>query len=148
MKKFHGSLDELIVTVAACELEGDWSENTVNGFHSFHAESGEVLNWWPSTGTVQFQGQRREQFEALFSNALTAQPLVTPKKPPAAVKLFVLQRRDREARNEIERVLARHGLRPIVLQKGDGSSQTMVEALNQYVQQGTNFAIAMLTPGD
>ena len=148
MTKFHGSLDELKAAVAACELEGEWSENTVNGFHSFHAESGEVLNWWPSTGTVQFQGKRQEEFKALFSNALTAQPLVAPKKPPAAAKLFVLQSRNREARNEIERVLIHHGLRPIALEKGHGSSQTIVEALNQYIQQGTGFEIIMLSPGN
>jgi predicted nucleotide-binding protein len=69
-------------------------------------------------------------------------------KPPAAAKLFVLQSRDREARDEIERVLIHHGLRPIVLQKGDGSSQTIVEVLNRYIQQGTGFEIAMLSPGD
>jgi hypothetical protein len=46
--------------VAACHLEGEWSENTKNKFYSFHAKTGEVLNWWPSTGTVQFQGNRPE----------------------------------------------------------------------------------------
>jgi hypothetical protein len=25
-----------------------------------------ILNWWPSTGTVNFQGKRQERFEALF----------------------------------------------------------------------------------
>ena len=66
MTKFHGSLDHLKAAVAACELEGEWSENTANRFHSFHAESGEVLNWWPSTGTVQFQGENSDAFRALF----------------------------------------------------------------------------------
>jgi hypothetical protein len=72
MTKFHGSLDHLKAAVAACELEGEWSENTANRFHSFHAESGEVLNWRPSTGTVQFQGKRREEFKALFRTGSTA----------------------------------------------------------------------------
>jgi predicted nucleotide-binding protein len=148
MIKLHVSLDELKATVAACELEGDWSENTKNHFYSFHAESGEVLNWWPSTGTVQFQGTHQEEFGALFSDALNEKPLPAPKKPPAAAKLFVSQSRDRETRDEIERVLIRHGLQPIALPKGDSSTQTIVEAFNQYIQQGTGFAIAMLTPGD
>jgi predicted nucleotide-binding protein len=145
MIKVRSSLAELKAALASCELEGDWYKNTVNGFHSFHAETGEVLNWWPSTGTVQFQGKRREEFKALFSNALTAQPLVAPRKPPAAAKLFVLQSRDRKARDEIERVLIHHGLQPIALQKGDGSSQPIVEALNQYIRERTGFEIVMLS---
>jgi hypothetical protein len=72
MTKFHGSLDDLKAAIAACELEGEWSENTSNRFHSFHAESGEVLNWWPSMGTVQFQGRRPKEFEALFCNGSAA----------------------------------------------------------------------------
>jgi hypothetical protein len=67
MTKFHGSLDQLKAAVAACELEGEWSENTQNRFHSFHAETGEVLNWWPSTGTVQFQAECPELFRSLLA---------------------------------------------------------------------------------
>jgi predicted nucleotide-binding protein len=148
MTKVHVSLAELKATVAACELEGDWSENTENHFYSFHAESGEVLNWWPSTGTVQFQGKRQEEFKELFSNTRGGRPLPVSKKPPTAVKLFVVQSRDRDACDETERVLIRHGLQPVALEKGEGSSQTIVEAFNRYIQQGTGFAIAMLTPGD
>jgi hypothetical protein len=66
MIKVHCTLDELMAVVAACELEGEWSENTKNGFHAFHAETGEVLNWWPSTGTVQFQGKCPEAFRTRF----------------------------------------------------------------------------------
>jgi hypothetical protein len=97
----------------------------MNGFHTFHADGGEVLNWWPSTGTVQFQGKHQEEFKALFSNALTAQPLAAPKKPTAAAKLFVLQCRDREARDEIERVLIRHGLQLAALHKRLGSRTSL-----------------------
>src|SRR5580693_2952198 len=66
MIKVHCTLDQLMAVVAACELEGEWSRNTKNNFHSFHAQTGEVLNWWPSTGTVQFQGRCPEEFRALF----------------------------------------------------------------------------------
>jgi hypothetical protein len=66
MIKVHCTLDQLMAAVAACELEGIWSENTKDNFYSFHAQTGEVLNWWPSTGTVQFQGKCSEKFRALF----------------------------------------------------------------------------------
>lgn len=70
--KYSGSLDELKAVVDACKMTGDWSENAKNRFHSFHAWTGEVLNWWPSTGTIQFQGKRAEEFRALFYNSLGA----------------------------------------------------------------------------
>jgi hypothetical protein len=55
-----------MAVVAACDLEGEWSENLKNKFHAFHAETGEVLNWWPSTGTVQFQGKYPQAFQTRF----------------------------------------------------------------------------------
>jgi hypothetical protein len=66
MIKVHCTLNELMAAVAACDLEGEWCKNAKNGFHTFHAETGEVLNWWPSTGTVQFQGKRPEEFRERF----------------------------------------------------------------------------------
>jgi hypothetical protein len=67
MIKVHCTLDQLMAVVAACEREGEWSKNTKNNFYSFHAQTGEVLNWWPSTGTVQFQGTCPGEFRALFA---------------------------------------------------------------------------------
>jgi hypothetical protein len=55
-----------MAAVAACDLAGEWFENTKNKFHAFHAETGEVLNWWPSRGTVQFQGKCPEAFRTRF----------------------------------------------------------------------------------
>src|SRR5277367_5450406 len=110
MKKFQGPLDQLKAAVAACELDGEWFENTENRFHSFHAESGEVLNWWPSTETVQFQGKRQKEFKALFSSSCGAQ---SPVGASSAAKAFVSYGLDRETWDEIEQVLLRHGLPPI-----------------------------------
>jgi hypothetical protein len=66
MSKYHGSLIELQAIVAACNVSGAWLENTTSRFYSFRANTGEILNWWPSTGTVNFQGNSPEQFRALF----------------------------------------------------------------------------------
>jgi hypothetical protein len=66
MTKVRCTLGELMAVVETYDLEGEWSENTKNKFHTFHAETGEVLNWWPSTGTVQFQGRCPEKFRKRF----------------------------------------------------------------------------------
>ena len=62
MKQFHGALDELKAAVAACYPNGEWSAVSANGLHAFRAKTGEVLNWWPSKGTLQFQGKNQDMF--------------------------------------------------------------------------------------
>jgi hypothetical protein len=148
MTKVRGSLVELKAAVAACELEGEWLENTGNGFHSFRADTGEVLNWWPSTGTVQFQGKRQAEFKALFSNCRSARASPAPKSAAPAAKLFVLRRQTGDAGDQLELALARLGFRAVGLDKVDGGGQAITEVLNQYVHQGTSVGIVMLTPRD
>jgi hypothetical protein len=35
-------------------IYGDWLDR--ENHKQFHSEAGSVLNWWPTTGTVYFQG--------------------------------------------------------------------------------------------
>jgi hypothetical protein len=72
MSKFHGSLSELQAIVAACNVSGAWLENTTSRFYSFRVNTDEILNWWPGTGTVNFQGKCQDQFQALFLSFATA----------------------------------------------------------------------------
>ena len=54
--KFHGDLDALKRRVSRCRVRGMWRCVTAGGLDQFKAETGENLNWWPSTGTITFQG--------------------------------------------------------------------------------------------
>jgi hypothetical protein len=63
MKKFNGTLTKLKAALAECEMNGDWSERPQNGLHCFRATTGEALNWWPKTKTLQFQGANPKSFE-------------------------------------------------------------------------------------
>ncbi len=40
--------------VASTLVWGEWRKKRI--LWAFHAENGGILNWWPSNGTVQFQG--------------------------------------------------------------------------------------------
>jgi hypothetical protein len=66
MLRFQGSLDDLQDTVTRCAIPGEWSFHKKNRFYRFHAETGAILNWWPTTGTINFQGHAAQQFESLF----------------------------------------------------------------------------------
>jgi len=73
MLKFQGSLDDLQDIVMRCAIPGEWSYHKKTRFYGFQAATGAILNWWPSTGSINFQGHDTEQFEALFlKHALVA----------------------------------------------------------------------------
>ena len=71
MLRFIGSLEELQEIVTRCALLGDWQLHAKSNCHRFRASTGAILNWWPTTGTINFQGHDAEQFEMLlFEHAI------------------------------------------------------------------------------
>ena len=52
--KFPGDFESLQSVVMLTGIEGEWSER--ENHHQYRADTGAVLNWWRSTGTVTFQG--------------------------------------------------------------------------------------------
>jgi hypothetical protein len=66
MLKFRGSLEELQKIVRRCAIPGEWRLHTKSGFYRFQAATGAILNWWPNTRTVNFQGRDAHEFERLF----------------------------------------------------------------------------------
>jgi hypothetical protein len=66
MMTFFGSLKDLQEIVVRCATPGEWSFHKKSRFYRFRTETGAILNWWPTTGTINFQGQDAEQFEPLF----------------------------------------------------------------------------------
>lgn len=148
MTQFHGSIDELKAAVSTCNLNGEWSDAPQQGLHCFRAKSGEILNWWPSKGTLQFQGKNQEVFKELLAAAVGTAPVPTAAPAPGGAKIFVVHGHDREARDQLELVLMRLGLLPFILQNADTGSKTIIEALEQSIYRDAAFAIILLTPDD
>lgn len=70
--KFTGDYAKLKKCVSRTGVAGRWRE-LQNGQKQFHAEGGAVLNWWKSTGTIQFQGRGSEmEFEQAFVSIASA----------------------------------------------------------------------------
>jgi len=148
MNKFHGTLDELKVAVEACGVEGEWKYNEKSKSHQFRGRTGEILNWWPSKGTLQFQGQNQDAFCATLSGAIEGAAPATPISAAAKAKIFVVHGHDRDARDQLELILMRLGLQPFILQNSDGESKTIIEALEQNIYREAAFGIILLTPDD
>lgn len=148
MNKFHGTLDELKAAVESCGLNGAWQDNEKANNHSFRGRTGEILNWWPGKGTLQFQGQNQDAFRAALSGVIAGATLATPVSAAANAKIFVVHGHDRDARDQLELVLMRLGLQPFILQNSDGESKTIIEALEQNIYREAAFGIVLLTPDD
>ncbi len=55
--KYTGSLSGLQNATLDCGVFGDWSWHERERSHRFRSEAGEIMTWWPRTGTVFFQGR-------------------------------------------------------------------------------------------
>src|SRR5690606_18600059 len=122
--------------------------DTPNGMRQFRAKTGEILCWWPGTGSLVVQGANREDFEAALARALNetlAQPEVSGRR---SASIFVVHGHDRDARDQLELILRRLGLEPFILQNEDGGGMTIVEALEQSIYQDSAFGVILMTPDD
>lgn len=148
MTQFHGELDELKAAVENCGLNGDWLANEGTHSHSFRGRSGEILNWWPKKGTLQFQGKNQDDFRAALSSAISESTTTSQLPSAASAKIFLVHGHDRDARDQLELILMRLGLQPFILQNADGESKTIIEALEYNIYSDAAFGIVLLTPDD
>ena len=100
--------------------------------------NGCIVNCWDK-GTVSFQGKNVEQIMSILSE--------TPALPMQNRKVFVVYGHDNNARTQLEAMLRRWDLEPLILDQLISSGQTIIEKLEEYTQQ-VNFGIVLATPDD
>ncbi|HDS1675545.1 TPA: nucleotide-binding protein [Stenotrophomonas maltophilia] len=161
---FRGTLENLIVQV---ELSGEISEVRESGAgHQLKMVDGAILNWYPTTGTISFQGSKsasdalRTRLEQTLSLPASNAPKsssssvseVAPAKVEAKGKVFVVHGHDQATREQLELILHKLGLDPFVLQNTGGGGLTIIEALEKEIGPNPNaevkFGIVLLTPDD
>ncbi len=157
MTTFKGSFDELQARMTATGHEGSWSE-IANG-KQFRAANGARVNWFPTTGTLQFQGPEAEREELKSDFEASSVPRTGTASIPAvavpgttpAKKVFLVHGHDSTAREQLELVLHRLRLDPFVLANTGGGGFTIIEALEREIgsQPGSaRFGIVLMTPDD
>lgn len=155
MADFKGSLEELQNAVANSGCTGEWTE-IANG-NQFKTTDGGILNWFPATGRINFQGTAaaREKLQQSFnissasSTAPASTSVSTNSKPQQ--KVFVVHGHDSVAREQLELVLHKLGLDPFVLANTGGGGMTIIEALESEIGGHPNaarFGIVLMTPDD
>ena len=100
--------------------------------------NGCIVNCWDS-GKVNFQGKNVEEINQLFNNPT---PISEMNK-----KVFVVYGHDTNARTQLEAMLRRWDLEPLILDQLVSSGQTIIEKLEEYTNQA-NFGIVLATPDD
>ena len=174
MEKFLGEFGELETRVTALGYAGQWSQD--NGKRVFRSKDGAILNWWPSTGTLQVQGPKTPsiKLKEALSNSLPGiapvrgdsgsndadatsdgqSPSNDPTIPASgdeSKKVFVVYGHDVTACEQLELVLRRLDLDPFVLGNTSGGGLTIIEALEREIvspSKGNRFGIVLLTPDD
>lgn len=100
--------------------------------------NGCVINCWDK-GTTNCQGKNADQITALLSDTIAS--------PIQNRKVFVVYGHDNCARTQLEAMLRRWDLEPLILDQLISSGQTIIEKLEEYTQQ-VNFGIILATPDD
>ena len=74
--KFYGTFQELSKIVESSGYRGAWSPDAPEGKPTFRFNNGAVLNWWASSGSLQFQGklEPREEVIAVIVPMLFKKP--------------------------------------------------------------------------
>jgi predicted nucleotide-binding protein len=151
-KKYRGKLDELKALLEAAAIKGTWKDDD-RGKHAFRTEDGVLLNWWPSTGTLNLQGtvEGKDRVEnAVFGAQLRDSSGGPASATKRAKQIFVVHGHDSIARDQLELALRRLGLRPFILMNTSGGGKTIIEALEGQIGRDftSDFGIVLMTPDD
>lgn len=140
--------------INACLLAAGFdvaSESDLNGNGTqLRLENGAIVNSY-LTGKFVVQGKNQDAVKECLGVA--AQPV--PKGATAAAtaakpvlsKVFVIYGHDGPARTELEAMLRRWNLEPLILEQLPSEGQTIIEKLEKYTAE-VKFAVVLATPDD
>ena len=144
--KFFDTPEVLKEIVKGAGLVGIWTE--ANGSYQFRSQYGGVLSYWPGTSTVMIQGKSpgKEELESLFTESTPVISVKTGYIQPNK-KVFVVYGHDESARTQLDAMLRRWGLEPIILDQLPSKGQTIIEKLEDYTED-VGFGVVLATPDD
>lgn len=99
--------------------------------------NGAIINIF-DTGTYNVQGKNTEEIKKILSTNLHV---------PINKKVFVVYGHDNVSRTQLEAMLRRWDLEPIILDQLASSGNTIIEKLEEYTSQ-VGFGIVLATPDD
>ena len=120
-------------------------EKDVEHGRQFRTFEGPILCVW-NKGTVSATGKNKEALSSVVEELSGARR--SPKPKGGKTKVFVVYGHDRDARAQMESMLRRWELNPIILdQRASGGSSTLIEKLERY-RADVEYAVVLATPDD
>jgi predicted nucleotide-binding protein len=107
---------------------------------------GEIVNVFDN-GNVTAQGK----YQGLMREILgidSAHVPVAAAQLKASRKVFVVYGHDAQAKTQLEAMLRRWDLDPLILDQLPSEGQTVIEKLEKYTQSDAGFAVVLATPDD
>jgi predicted nucleotide-binding protein len=116
----------------------------------FRCDTGEIFTVY-KTGKVVIGGKRTPLCEEVEALTVGVTPRTTP-EPASNVRgeIFIVYGHDIEARNQLELMLRRMEMNPIILANLPAAGDTIIEKLESYVGQHgkAGYACVLVTPDD
>lgn len=122
-------------------------EKSISYGVQFSFRNGSKVNVFDK-GTVTPQGQHIEQVKVLLGLAVPSSPVSGVSATVAArKKVFVVYGHDPDSRAQLEAMLRRWDLEPLILDQLPSEGQTIIEKLEKHTNDA-NFAVVLATPDD
>lgn len=109
--------------------------------------TGEVVCVYDS-GTVVPQGKNSEKVRQILDLPTEAAAGQEADLRPASRNVFVVYGHDAAARTQLEAMLRRWQLEPVILDQLPSEGQTLIEKLEKYSNDDVGFAVVLATPDD
>ncbi|PCJ75198.1 MAG: DNA-binding protein [Rhodobacteraceae bacterium] len=150
MTKFLGTYDVLLEKVAQLNLAGKWKE-LPNGQKQFKARNGANFSWYETKGTLVFGGtqKEKEELEGKLIPLLEVADgeFISPVSNGQNNKVFVVYGHDENSKAQLDAMLRRWGLEPLILDQLPSKGQTIIEKLEEYTAD-VSYGIILATPDD
>lgn len=111
---------------------------------SVRLDSGAIIQCYDS-GKIVVQGRNPDPLREILNLGATGAQSKQSAAAPRTV--FVVYGHDEQARNDLERILRRWKLEPLILDQLPSGGQTIIEKLES-VRREANFAVVLATPDD
>lgn len=114
--------------------------------YQLRCTTGEIVNVFDN-GTITPQGKNQGRVrEILGIEAAHIEGAVDGQH--SIRKVFVVYGHDNQAKTQLEAMLRRWDLDPLILDQLPSEGQTVIEKLERYAQQDVGFAVVLATPDD
>jgi predicted nucleotide-binding protein len=98
------------------------------------------------TGAVVAEGKNQERMKEILGIAGRAERIT--ETPRGSRRVFVVYGHDGNARTQLEAMLRRWNLEPLILDQLPSEGQTLIEKLEKYTRDDVGFGIVLATPDD